>query len=87
MEEEKTSKIQGKASAKPDTSKKSQKQADTFQSTIGRRANHGPSGKQIVAMTDEKKVAPKKLGKEGIHVKKIEDNKVSIFNQNIDNSK
>jgi hypothetical protein len=31
-------------------------------------------------MTEEKGVAPKKLGKEGIHIKKIEDNKVSIFN-------
>ena len=87
MEEEKTSKIQGKASAKPDTPKKSQKQADTFQSTIERRANHCPRGKQTVAMTEEKKDAPKKLGKEGVLDKKIEVNKISISNQNVNNSK
>ena len=82
MEEEKTPKVQGKASAKPDASKKSQKQADTFQSSIERRANHGPSGKQTVTMTEEKKVALKKLGKEGVLDKKIEVNKISISNQN-----
>ena len=80
MEEEKTSQVNGKPSTRNEAPKKNRKQADDFQSTIERRANHGQSGKQTVTMTEEKKVAPKKLGKEEIHDKKIEVNKFSISN-------
>ena len=38
-------------------------------------------------MTGERKADPKKLGKEGIHDKKIEINNVSISDKYLDNSK